>query len=415
MANSRASADMQTAILVPHVGHYHNARFRAYSERVEAVTVISTTAEPCFLEFSAKNDPICPYANRTLFADDDSYAQAVRTNMLWTKVGLLLNEIEPDLVAISGWATPEGFAALAWARSHRRRVVILSESQEVDGRRSAPREFIKRRIVRACDSALVGGRSHRDYLISLGIPESKICVGYNAVDNTYFQFGADAARTNVSCWRRLLGLPERYILASGRFVPKKNFSNLIKAYAKYVATKGSTHDLLILGDGPERSNLEKLVDDLGIRSRVQMPGFRGYDYLPVFYGLASFFVHVSTTEQWGLVVNEAMASGLPVIVSRSCGSARELVTDGITGYEIDPLNIDLLARRMELLATNETKCREMGSAAREVVTTWGPDRFAEGLVRAGDIAHKDVDRGAIGFFDTLLLKVLSRLNLKSVP
>lgn len=407
---------MRTAIFVSHIGHYHHARFRAYSERVEIVTVIATTAEPCFLEFSAKNDPDCPYARRTLFADDDSYSQAVRTNKLWAKVAQLLDKIEPDLVVIPGWATPEGFAALAWARSHGRRVVILSESQVGDARRSVPREFIKRRIVQACNSALVGGRSHRDYLIRLGIPANKICLGYDAVDNAYFQQGADAARANALRWRSLLGLPERYILASGRFVAKKNLGTLIKAYAKYSATQNATHDLLILGDGPERPILEKLVDDLGIRSRVHMPGFRGYDLLPIFYGLASFFVHISTVEQWGLVVNEAMASGVAAVVSRGCGSADELVIDEVNGYKVDPFDVETLVKQIGAMAAEETMRRKMGLAARKAVSAWGPERFAEGLIQAGDIALGGSEgRLYASALDMLLMKFLSKLKLEGVP
>ncbi len=80
-------------------------------------------------------------------------------------------------------------------------------------------------------------------------------------------------------------------------------------------------DLVLLGDGPLKPTLLKLISSLGLESCVHLPGFKQYDELPVYLGLAETFIHASTTEQWGLVVNEAMASGLPVLVSNRCGCA----------------------------------------------------------------------------------------------
>ena len=408
-------ATVKTAILIYHLYHYHAARFRAYAQRAGAVTVICMTARMDCRELSALDEPNRPYMDLTLFSDSDEYLRAVRSNLLWSKVIEALENSDPDLVVVPGWAAPEGLAALAWARQCGRSVVVMSESQEADGRRTFAREFIKRQIVKACNSALVGGHPHRDYLIRLGFPPEKICFGYDAVDNTYFERTADNARSNESVWRTALGLPNRYVLASGRFIPKKNFATLIRAYAKYAAGNCATHHLVILGDGVERRKLERMVDDLGVRSRVHMPGFRGYNLLPIFYGLASFFVHVSTIEQWGLVVNEAMASGLAVIASRTCGSAHDLVIDGITGYKIDPLDADLLAARIRFLAANEANCLQMGAAAQKAVSAWGPNRFAEGLVRAGNIALNDREWRSFPFIEMGLMKILSQFNLEVVP
>jgi glycosyltransferase involved in cell wall biosynthesis len=197
-------------------------------------------------------------------------------------------------------------------------------------------------------------------------------------------------------------------------VPKKNFVRLLEGYARYATNKGATHDLLILGDGPDRPKLEALVDCWGIRSRVHMPGFQGYDLLPIFYGLASFFIHVSTVEQWGLVVNEAMAAGLPVIVSRNCGSADELVIDGVNGYKINPLDLNMITNKIETLAWQGVRCGTMGSAAREAVSAWGPARFAEGLVQAGEIALTKKKRCDFSVTDKILVKFLGRCRLDQV-
>ena len=131
--------------------------------------------------------------------------------------------------------------------------------------------------------------------------------------------------------RQRLGLPERYFLASARFIEKKNLSGLLHAYAAYRrATPDDPWSLVVLGDGELRPELERLRGELGLDDVVSFPGYRSYQELPAYYGLASCFVHASTTEQWGLVVNEAMAAGLPVLVSNRCGCAANLVQeDGV--------------------------------------------------------------------------------------
>src|SRR5207248_5879043 len=113
-------------------------------------------------------------------------------------------------------------------------------------------------------------------------------------------------------------------------------------------------DLVLLGDGPLRETLNTQLSTLNLHSHVHLPGFKRYDELPVYYALAKAFVHASTTEQWGLVVNEAVASGLPVIVSERCGCVPELVNGN--GFTFDPFAEHELAElllRLALLRDDE--------------------------------------------------------------
>ena len=110
-----------------------------------------------------------------------------------------------------------------------------------------------------------------------------------------------------------------------------------------------------------------------------MPGFKQYGELPLYYANAGAFVHASTTEQWGLVVNEAMASGLPVLVSERCGCAPDLVETGRNGYTFDPHDVDALARLMLDMASDACDRAAMGRASREIVARWSPATFAEGF------------------------------------
>jgi glycosyltransferase involved in cell wall biosynthesis len=150
---------------------------------------------------------------------------------------------------------------------------------------------------------------------------------------------------------------------------------------------GVTWDLVLLGDGELRSSLKSQVSSLRLSEQVQMPGFKQYPDLPAYYGLAGAFIHASTTEQWGLVVNEAMASGLPVLVSNRCGCASDLVQHGVNGFTFDPYNVEEMAQLMFQVSTSQpSKLSAYGSACRRIIADWGPERFASGLKAAVDKA-----------------------------
>jgi 1,2-diacylglycerol 3-alpha-glucosyltransferase len=120
---------------------------------------------------------------------------------------------------------------------------------------------------------------------------------------------------------------------------------------------------------------------LNLHSHVHLPGFKQYDELPVYYALANAFVHASTTEQWGLVVNEAIASGLPVIVSDRCGCVPELVRDN--GFTFDPINEPELAAQMSKMALLPAEERKaFADASYKIAANFVPKRFGEGLEQA---------------------------------
>jgi len=118
---------------------------------------------------------------------------------------------------------------------------------------------------------------------------------------------------------------------------------------------------------------------------VHLRGFESYDELPIYYGLANAFVHASMTEQWGLVVNEAIASGLPVIVSNRCGCAPELVSDN--GSTFDPTNEhELTARLLEMSSLSDRERKHLGGNSYRIAANFAPERFGEGLERAASMA-----------------------------
>ena len=203
-----------------------------------------------------------------------------------------------------------------------------------------------------------------------------------------------------------------YFLASNRFVERKNLKGLIRAYARYVDSfQGGKKawPLVLLGDGELRAELEALCGELGLITArglshggaehaegeslklktlttgglVVFAGFRQIEELPAFYAGAGGFVHPALEEPWGLVINEAMASGLPVLSSRNVGAAEELVVDGKTGYLFNPNNIEEMANALSKVAgMNQEERLTMGRAAFEMLERKAPvEAFGEGLAK----------------------------------
>jgi glycosyltransferase involved in cell wall biosynthesis len=348
-----------------------------------------------------------------LFGSKGAYLAAVAAGRVRSRIVEVLTAAAPDVIAVAGWGFAESLAAISWARQRGVPVVLMSESQQRDADRAGHRELIKSRIVRACHSALVGGREHGAYVRRLGMAAERIFYGYDAVDNAHFHAGAERARASGGELRCALGLPERYLLASGRFIPKKNLPRLVRAFGEALAHDPTPHDLVVLGDGPERPSIVRAVREAGLGERVRLPGFQPYERLPVYYGLAEAFVHVSLAEQWGLVVNEAAAAGLPLVVSRPCGAA-ELVEEGGNGLLVDPADTASIGRALgAIMRASPRERAAMGLRSRRIVAGWGPDRFADGLARAADAAL-EAPRGPLAIWDRALLRALSRRAMSAV-
>src|SRR5881398_976071 len=335
------------AVVFHHIGPYHHTRLNAAADRL-TVTGIEWSAKAYDAWGAA--DSRARYHKVSLFREaTEKHPGKAELQRAFRSA---LNQANPDVVAVNGW---NNFGSLIAANCCMRRgipMVVMSESSRQDEPRTWWKEAIKRRIAGLYSAALVGGQRHVEYLVELGMPRERIFTGYNVVDNAYFEQRAleirNANPPQADETRKKHALPEKYFLASARFIEKKNLLRLISAYAEYrrrseVSGEDAPWDLVLLGDGPMRDTLNTQLSTLNLHAHVHLPGFKPYDELPVYYGLAKAFVHASTTEQWGLVVNEAVASGLPVIVSERCGCVPELVRGN--GFTFDPFDEQELVER----------------------------------------------------------------------
>lgn len=154
--------------------------------------------------------------------------------------------------------------------------------------------------------------------------------------------------------------PAPYILGMGRLVEKKGFDLLIRAFAN-IASEFPRVELLIAGDGEERSALERLIAELALRERVWLLGFANRaKTIELFWG-CEFFVLSSRVEPFGIVVLEGMAAHKPVLATKS-GGVVDLVQDGINGWLVEP-NLDELTRGLRQMLSRPEETREMGERA----------------------------------------------------
>jgi glycosyltransferase involved in cell wall biosynthesis len=222
----------------------------------------------------------------------------------------------------------------------------------------------------------------------------------------------DARRSLPATVPEALASP--YFLASNRFVERKNLGRLVEGYKIFQdsvfriqgAEKKGVWPLVLLGDGELRGDLEARCIDLGLQivdcgladnlklnsyklkapaggGCVVFAGFRQIGDLPSFYAGAGAFVHPALEEPWGLVINEAMASGLPVLSSRNVGAAEELVQEGKTGFLFDPGDVNSIAESLfKMFSMSEAVRHKMGVEAREMLERKVPSRaFGEGLAK----------------------------------
>jgi glycosyltransferase involved in cell wall biosynthesis len=255
----------------------------------------------------------------------------------------------------------------------------MSESKEDDAPRTWWRELIKSWLIKPYKAALVGGQAHKRYLIKLGMSTNSIFLGYDVVGNDFLQPDKIQSLPNP--------LKKSYFLAINRFVPKKNLLFLISSYAAYRQIAGNNAwDLVLSGDGQQRPQIEQLIAELGLSDVVHLPGFLQQNELLPYFVHASCFIHASIQEQWGLVVNEAMAAGLPVLVSNRCGCFEDLVIEGVNGFGFDPENSQQLTDLMLKVSSEKIDLAQKGNAALEHIQKFSPDYFAQGLMQAVEYA-----------------------------
>ena len=292
----------------------------------------------------------------------------------------LLDAHSPDIVVVSGWSTYASQAALLWCRRRRVPYLVVVESHDRDPRarwRRALKWTVVPRLLAGAAGALVTGTLARDSMLRAGVSPDRIWLFANTVDTRALATKAEALRSRRPELRARLEIPHDAVAALSvcRLVPEKALEVFLRASAEVEGV----HPILA-GDGPERTALQELAAALGIDATFA--GDVEWERVVELYVAADLFVLVSRHEPWGVVVNEAAACGLPLLLSEHVGAAADLVEPGRNGFLVPADDVASTADALRRLASDPTLRARLGRRSGEIADAWGYEASIAGFMSA---------------------------------
>lgn len=306
---------------------------------------------------------------------------------LWS----LIRDGRFDAVLVCGYYFASAWIAVGAAKFYGVPLIFVSDAHSLQSwRTQSPwrlrfKKQLLRRIFSFAKAVVVSSSGGVEYLKSLGYPGSQVVLAPTAVDNSWWI--QQAAKVNREAVREAWNIPAAASVAlfCAKLQPWKGPMDLLEAFAR--ANVANSY-LVFVGDGPSRIDVERKARDLGISDRVRLLGFLNQTQIPSAYRVADLFVLPSLFEPFGLVVNEAMLCGLPVVVSDRVGARFDLVCTDDTGKVFPAGNIDALAAILREILPNSAIRKQMGANAARRMDTWSPIEYVEGFVKAVDIASE---------------------------
>jgi glycosyltransferase involved in cell wall biosynthesis len=368
---------LRVLLIYQFFGPYHIARFRHWSSKAR-----ERNWEPLGMQLFQRPDLYnwSPSENEHGFVNL-ALTTAGGDAMQWRDMRRFtdaMSELQPDVVIVNGWGMRDAIIAHLWCRLHRVPRVLVSDSQGIDFDRRWLKERIKQVIIKGCGSAFVAGTPHRRYAVDLGIDAEKITEGCDVVDNEHF---SSARKQRVTNGYR--------ILTVARWSPEKNLIAAAQAFLQFLKTRPNSEPWIwkLVGYGSQGEQLKEYASESG--GRIELLGAKKYDELPSTFAQADLYWQPSLRDPWALAVNEAMASGLPVLVSNRCGCHQDLVTSD-NGWTFDPTCVEAMTKALMEAGASHQRWSTMGDASARVIEDWGLPRFSDGLNEAARLAVQGV-------------------------
>jgi glycosyltransferase involved in cell wall biosynthesis len=293
-----------------------------------------------------------------------------------------LDAARPEVVVISGWSTFAAQAAIAWCRLHRVPYVLIVESHD-EGPRPGWRRKVKGavvpRVVEGASGTLVTGTLARRSMVARGASPERVRVFANTIDVEAFGEQAERLAARRGELREELGAGQDdvVVLSVARLVREKGLDVLIHAV---VEARDPRFMLVLAGSGPERERLEDLATVRG--ARLMPIGDLEWERIVEVYVAADVFALLSEREPWAVVVNEAAACGLPLVLSDRVGAAHDLLRDGENGYLVAAGDVDAAAAALRRLADDPELRAAYGARSRELAQDWGYGPSVAGFLAA---------------------------------
>ena len=290
-----------------------------------------------------------------------------------------------DVLWLHGYGYLVCWLALLAAKSSGIKVMFRGETHlslaRSDWRRRI-RDAVLRWVFRHIDAFLAIGSRNREYYLAMGVAPSQIHLVPYSVDNDRFFAAASISDGERLRLRAEMGFDADIpiVLYASKTIPRKHPDTLVRAVTALQA-RGQRLALCMVGSGPMDAQLKLLAESLDTRD-VHFRGFVNQSQLPSVYAACDIFVLAAESEPWGLVVNEVMCAGLPVVLTPEVGCAIDLVIDGENGRKVPAGNVDALADAIESIVRRPNGSREMGARSRDRISQWGYRECVRGLVEA---------------------------------
>jgi glycosyltransferase involved in cell wall biosynthesis len=292
------------------------------------------------------------------------------------------------LIVLPGYHRFEFWVMLAVCILTRKRRAVFCDSTARDQAPNALKNFLKRLFFGSCDGYFAYGQRSSEYLQSLGVQVDRI---FQPCQAAALPFGFDPQRAlKLRLAARATQLEPRFLFV-GRLSPEKDLPTVLKAFARVHKLRGCGR-LVLVGDGAQAAELRAQAASLGILEHIEFVGAVNIDALSAHYASASCLILAGRSEAWGLVVNESLHYGCPVVVSEACGCTPELVSDGVTGYVHavgDPADLAAcMMKAVDMLASTESDTERVGAACQALMSAYTPKRAAQRILAGCDALLK---------------------------
>jgi len=261
-----------------------------------------------------------------------------------------------------GYGRTEYIFFLVFARLTGIKTIVFCESWY---ERNSIKDFLKSCMLKVIGTFFFvsGERAFNHFVYRYRIRPAKVFKGYSVVDNKHFQAIEEKDK--------------RYLLCVARYSEEKNLNFLIQCFAQSIII--TKYELLIIGDGPLKEKLKKQIEDLKT-DHIILSDWKNYKELPGIYAGAIACILPSTFEPWGLVINEAMAASLPVLISDDCGCKPDLLDEGENGWSFNSMDEKDLIRVLDIVATNNIhSITNMGSKSESIIRGYSPESWARNI------------------------------------
>jgi glycosyltransferase involved in cell wall biosynthesis len=326
------------------------------------------------------------------------YADAEKVSFTYKGLLGVIARERPDVIITNGFSIA---TMKIWARSWLRRTPFLIWSGAIRhamDRLSLWREIQRRALVRRAAGCIAYGSLAKEYLVSLGVPPSKIEIGINTVDTDFFRMETNKLRTTAA-----RGEGIKNLLCISYLQARKQVDQLLYIIERLSRLR-SDFRVVILGDGPEMGSLQALAKQLGVERYVDFKGFVQKEHIPPYLAVTDCFLFPTNYDIWGLVLVEAMAAGAVCIASVNAGAVRDLIEDSVTGFAMDFSDSEAVASRVSWILDNVDAAGRLGQNARLYIENNASlTQSAQGFTRAIMTALASDGRNSRGGRSTLLL------------